>query len=226
MRMIGQKPMRVQAFAEYIRDVCGLLRGEEVDYTLNGVTHPIWMVAPPHTTPLTPALGPANPDIAAPLPQSKLLPAPHSGPGLASAAQTYRATSHPWVEWCPSPVPHSVDAAESPHRLSDRPPGRRRLLPPASQSRVAAQGDATPSTAPATPVAVHPRPPAGAAEPGCAPPDAAQSPTALHAREPAGQSRTLHRSVTPPPHRRSNAPTRSTEKTAHTMLLIFSPSSP
>ena len=41
MRMIGQKPMRVQAFAEYIRVVRGLLRGEEVDYTLNGVTHPI-----------------------------------------------------------------------------------------------------------------------------------------------------------------------------------------
>jgi 5,10-methylenetetrahydromethanopterin reductase len=41
MRMIGQKPMRVQAFAEYIRVVRGLLRGEEVDYTLNGITHPI-----------------------------------------------------------------------------------------------------------------------------------------------------------------------------------------
>jgi alkanesulfonate monooxygenase SsuD/methylene tetrahydromethanopterin reductase-like flavin-dependent oxidoreductase (luciferase family) len=41
MRMIGQKPMRVQAFAEYLRVVRGLLRGEEVDYTLNGVTHPI-----------------------------------------------------------------------------------------------------------------------------------------------------------------------------------------
>lgn len=41
MRMIGQKPMGVHAFAEYIRVVRGLLRGEEVDYTLNGVTHPI-----------------------------------------------------------------------------------------------------------------------------------------------------------------------------------------
>jgi hypothetical protein len=41
MRMIGQKPMRVQAFAEYIRVVRGLLRGEEVDYTLHGVPHPI-----------------------------------------------------------------------------------------------------------------------------------------------------------------------------------------
>ena len=41
MRMLGQKPMGVQAFAEYIRVVRGLLRGEEVAYTLNGVTHPI-----------------------------------------------------------------------------------------------------------------------------------------------------------------------------------------
>jgi alkanesulfonate monooxygenase SsuD/methylene tetrahydromethanopterin reductase-like flavin-dependent oxidoreductase (luciferase family) len=41
MRMLGQKPMGVKAFAEYIRVVRGLLRGEEVAYTLNGVTHPI-----------------------------------------------------------------------------------------------------------------------------------------------------------------------------------------
>jgi 5,10-methylenetetrahydromethanopterin reductase len=41
MRMLGQKPMGVKAFGEYIRVVRALLRGEEVDYTLNGVTHPI-----------------------------------------------------------------------------------------------------------------------------------------------------------------------------------------
>jgi alkanesulfonate monooxygenase SsuD/methylene tetrahydromethanopterin reductase-like flavin-dependent oxidoreductase (luciferase family) len=41
MRMLGQKPMGVKAFAEYIRVVRGLLRGEEVPYTLNGTTHPI-----------------------------------------------------------------------------------------------------------------------------------------------------------------------------------------
>ena len=41
MRMLGQKPMGVKAFAEYIRVVRGLLCGEEVAYTLNGVTHPI-----------------------------------------------------------------------------------------------------------------------------------------------------------------------------------------
>lgn len=41
MRMLGQKPMGVKAFAEYIRVVRDLLRGEEVAYTLNGVTHPI-----------------------------------------------------------------------------------------------------------------------------------------------------------------------------------------
>jgi alkanesulfonate monooxygenase SsuD/methylene tetrahydromethanopterin reductase-like flavin-dependent oxidoreductase (luciferase family) len=41
MRMLGQKPMGVKAFAEYIRVVRALLHGEEVPYTLNGVTHPI-----------------------------------------------------------------------------------------------------------------------------------------------------------------------------------------
>jgi alkanesulfonate monooxygenase SsuD/methylene tetrahydromethanopterin reductase-like flavin-dependent oxidoreductase (luciferase family) len=41
MRMLGQKPMGVKAFAEYIRVVRTLLRGEEVAYTLHGVTHPI-----------------------------------------------------------------------------------------------------------------------------------------------------------------------------------------
>ena len=41
MRMLGQKPMGVKSFAEYIRVVRALLRGEEVSYTHNGVTHPI-----------------------------------------------------------------------------------------------------------------------------------------------------------------------------------------
>jgi alkanesulfonate monooxygenase SsuD/methylene tetrahydromethanopterin reductase-like flavin-dependent oxidoreductase (luciferase family) len=41
MRAMGQRPMRVAAFAEYIRVVRALLNGEEVDYTLDGVTHPI-----------------------------------------------------------------------------------------------------------------------------------------------------------------------------------------
>jgi len=41
MRAMGQAPMRLAAFRDYIRVVRGLLRGEEVDYTLNGRTHRI-----------------------------------------------------------------------------------------------------------------------------------------------------------------------------------------
>lgn len=41
MRTLGQHPMRVAEFREHIRVVRALLDGEEVDYTLNGVTHPI-----------------------------------------------------------------------------------------------------------------------------------------------------------------------------------------
>lgn len=41
MRTMGQPPMRIAPFAEYVRVVRALLRGEEVDYTLDGVTHPI-----------------------------------------------------------------------------------------------------------------------------------------------------------------------------------------
>jgi 5,10-methylenetetrahydromethanopterin reductase len=41
MRAMGQRPMGVKAFGEYIRVVRALTRGEEVDYTLNGVTHQI-----------------------------------------------------------------------------------------------------------------------------------------------------------------------------------------
>lgn len=41
MRTMGQKPMAMKPFAEYIRVVRALLRGEEVEYTLDGVSHPI-----------------------------------------------------------------------------------------------------------------------------------------------------------------------------------------
>ena len=41
MRAMGQAPMRIAEFAEYIRVVAALLKGEEVDYTLRGTTHPI-----------------------------------------------------------------------------------------------------------------------------------------------------------------------------------------
>jgi alkanesulfonate monooxygenase SsuD/methylene tetrahydromethanopterin reductase-like flavin-dependent oxidoreductase (luciferase family) len=41
MRMLGRRPMRLGPFREYIRVVRGLLRGEQVDYTLDDETHPI-----------------------------------------------------------------------------------------------------------------------------------------------------------------------------------------
>ena len=41
MRTMGQKATTIKDFAEYIRVVRNLLDGEEVDYTLNGVTQPI-----------------------------------------------------------------------------------------------------------------------------------------------------------------------------------------
>ena len=41
MRMLGQKPMRLGPFREYVRVVRALLDGQEVDYTLDGETHPI-----------------------------------------------------------------------------------------------------------------------------------------------------------------------------------------
>ena len=41
MRTLGQKPMRLGPFREYVRVVRGLLRGEEIDYSLNDETHPI-----------------------------------------------------------------------------------------------------------------------------------------------------------------------------------------
>jgi alkanesulfonate monooxygenase SsuD/methylene tetrahydromethanopterin reductase-like flavin-dependent oxidoreductase (luciferase family) len=43
MRTMGQKPATIKAFAEYIRVVRALIRGEETDYTLDGITHPVRM---------------------------------------------------------------------------------------------------------------------------------------------------------------------------------------
>lgn len=44
LRSMGQKPMRIAAFDEYLRVLAALLRGEVVDYTHNGVTRPITML--------------------------------------------------------------------------------------------------------------------------------------------------------------------------------------
>ncbi|MEE8396338.1 MAG: LLM class flavin-dependent oxidoreductase, partial [bacterium] len=41
MRTLGQRPMRLKPFAEYVRVVRALIDGESVDYTLNGITQPI-----------------------------------------------------------------------------------------------------------------------------------------------------------------------------------------
>jgi 5,10-methylenetetrahydromethanopterin reductase len=41
MRSMGQRPMRIAEYAEYLRVLAALLRGEAVDYTFNGVTRPI-----------------------------------------------------------------------------------------------------------------------------------------------------------------------------------------
>ncbi|WP_089942178.1 LLM class flavin-dependent oxidoreductase [Candidatus Entotheonella palauensis] len=44
MRSMGQKPMRIKDYAEYLRVLSGLLRGETVDYTYHGLTRPIKML--------------------------------------------------------------------------------------------------------------------------------------------------------------------------------------
>ncbi len=44
MRSMGQRPMRIAAFAEYLRVLAALLRGETVDYTFNGATRPLRML--------------------------------------------------------------------------------------------------------------------------------------------------------------------------------------
>src|SRR6266436_4903220 len=41
MRTMGQRPMRIADYAEYLRVLSALLRGEVVDYTFYGVTRPI-----------------------------------------------------------------------------------------------------------------------------------------------------------------------------------------
>ncbi|PON16101.1 hypothetical protein C2W62_20265 [Candidatus Entotheonella serta] len=44
MRSIGQKPMRIKDYDEYLRVLSALLRGETVDYTYHGRTQPIKML--------------------------------------------------------------------------------------------------------------------------------------------------------------------------------------
>ncbi len=44
MRTMGQKPMKMAAFSEYLRVLAALLRGEVVDYTFEGVTRPVTML--------------------------------------------------------------------------------------------------------------------------------------------------------------------------------------
>jgi 5,10-methylenetetrahydromethanopterin reductase len=41
VRMLGQRPMKLAAFREYVRVVRGLLRGDEVEHTFEGETHRI-----------------------------------------------------------------------------------------------------------------------------------------------------------------------------------------
>ena len=41
MRTMGQKPMKMADYSEYLRVLAALLRGEIVDYTFNGVTRPL-----------------------------------------------------------------------------------------------------------------------------------------------------------------------------------------
>jgi len=46
MRMMGQPPMRIGPFRDYLRVLRGLLRGEAVDYTLDGSTHSVQFLLP------------------------------------------------------------------------------------------------------------------------------------------------------------------------------------
>ena len=48
LRSMGQKPMRIATFDDYLRVLAALLRGEVVDYTQNGVTQPIRMLLGKH----------------------------------------------------------------------------------------------------------------------------------------------------------------------------------
>ena len=44
LRTMGQKPMKIADFSEYLRVLAALLRGETVDYTFNGIAKPIRML--------------------------------------------------------------------------------------------------------------------------------------------------------------------------------------
>src|SRR5260370_718558 len=48
LRSMGQPPMRIAEFAEYLRVLSGLLRGEAVDYAFAGVSRPIKMLMHEH----------------------------------------------------------------------------------------------------------------------------------------------------------------------------------
>jgi 5,10-methylenetetrahydromethanopterin reductase len=49
MRTMGQKPMRIADYSEYLRVTAALLRGEAADYTFDGVTRPVKMLINPRT---------------------------------------------------------------------------------------------------------------------------------------------------------------------------------
>src|SRR5207247_6109263 len=44
MRSMGQRPMRIREYAEYLQVLSALLRGDIIDYRFNGVTRPIRML--------------------------------------------------------------------------------------------------------------------------------------------------------------------------------------
>ena len=44
MRTMGQRPMRIAEYGDYLRVLAALLRGETVDYTFNGITRPITLL--------------------------------------------------------------------------------------------------------------------------------------------------------------------------------------
>ena len=48
MRTMGQKPMRIKEYEDYLRVLSALLRGEVVDYEFNGVKRPIKMLMHEH----------------------------------------------------------------------------------------------------------------------------------------------------------------------------------
>lgn len=49
MRTMGQKPMTIRAYSEYLRVTAALLRGEITDYSFNGVSKPVTMLINPRT---------------------------------------------------------------------------------------------------------------------------------------------------------------------------------